>query len=198
MLAIHRTATGVGGYGCEEGGVRNAEPHFFPFHVAAGMQGARILIYPGEQRIPPCLSPVRRRHSYEKEKCHRSPHRPAMTLGPRHTAERIREARGNRENQHQLEEVRKGSRIFERVGAIGTKKSAAIRAKFFDDFLRCHGALGNNLLRHSLRNDLAICSDHLHSLGFDQLHRGVRFQVLNDTLRHEHQRAYDANWQQNP
>jgi len=57
VLAVHRAAAGVGRYGSEESGVRNAEPHFLPFHVAAGMQCARILIHAGEQWIPPGFSP---------------------------------------------------------------------------------------------------------------------------------------------
>jgi len=90
-----------------------------------------------------------------------------MPLRAGHTTECVGETRRNRENQHQLEEVRKGSGILERMGAIGTKKSTAIGAKFLDDFLRSHGALCNDLLRHSLRGDLAVCSGHLHGLGFD-------------------------------
>ncbi len=45
---------------------------------------------------------------------------------------------------------------------------------------------------------LSICSSYLHRLGLDQLHGGVGFQVLHDTLRHKYQRADYANRQQNP
>src|SRR5207302_10653571 len=105
VVTVHGAAAGVSSYGREEGGVRNAEPYFLSFHVAAGMQGARALIHANEERIPPRLSPVRGRHSNEKEKRHRRPYCPAMPLRPRHTAEGVGEAGGNRENQHQLEEV---------------------------------------------------------------------------------------------
>src|SRR5260370_4676549 len=98
VLAVHRDATGIGGYGREEGGVRNAEPHFLPFHIATGMQGARILIHAGEQWITARFSPVRSRHSDEKKKRHCRPYRPAMPLGTGHTAQGECETGRNPEN----------------------------------------------------------------------------------------------------
>src|SRR6202030_157299 len=84
------------------------------------------------------------------------------------------------------------------MSAIGAKKSAAIGAKFFDDFLRSHGALCDDLLGYSLRRGLPICSSYLHGVGLNQLNSGIRLQVLDDALRHEHQGAHYANRQQNP
>ena len=90
------------------------------------------------------------------------------------------------------------SGILERVGAVGAEESAAVGAEFLDDFLRGDRALRDHLLRHDLRGGLAVRARHLHCLRLDKCSSGVGLQILDHALRDEHERAHQADRQQNP
>src|SRR5712664_3497264 len=82
------------------------------------------------------------------------------------------------------------------MSAIRPKKSTAIDAKFFDDFLRREWPLRNNMLSHILIGSLTFRACDMGRVRLNQLYSGVVLQVLHDPLRHKHERAHDANRQQ--
>jgi len=203
--AVDCAATRIRRNRCPECCVGDSEADFFPFHVAAGLKRSHVLIYPGsQQRVPPSLSPVGDAHPDKEQNRHRSPHRPAMTRRAGHSSQRVGQAGGNRKNTEQLNQVRQWGRILERVRAVRVKEAATIRAPFLDDLLRSHRPLCDGLLCHGVHHGLAIGADNgfpagihfRHVLRFDQLHRVVGLQVLNDSLRDQCQRSHDAKWQQ--
>ena len=49
--AIHRAATGIRGGRCEERCRRDPKANFLPFHIAAGLRGAGVLVDAMQQRI---------------------------------------------------------------------------------------------------------------------------------------------------
>ena len=73
-------------------------------------------------------------------------------------------------------------RILEGVRAVRVEEAAAVGAELLDGFLR-----GDRALRDRLR---AGPSSRRHDV--------VRLEVLDDSLRDEHQRDDDADGQQNP
>src|SRR5712692_10903790 len=82
--------------------------------------------------------------------------------------------------------------------AVSIEESAPIRAEFFDHLLRRYRPLRDYPLCDSLRRGLAVRAGYLHSLRLSEFHSGIRFEVLDDSLRNQHERARQANWQQNP
>ena len=106
----------------------------------------------------------------------------------------------------QFNEIRKRSWIFERVRAVGVEETAAVGAELLDDFLRSDRALRDGLVGHGVHDRLALRVHHrlavwlglldLHR--FDQFRRVIGLEVLNDSLRNQHQSSNDAERQQNP
>src|SRR5579864_5453450 len=86
--------------------------------------------------IAPRLCPIRRCYARKKQESHRCPYRPAVALASGHAPQRVRQRGRNRENQHQLKKIREWSRVFERMRAVGVEKTASVRAKLLDYFLR--------------------------------------------------------------
>ena len=105
-----------------------------------------------------------------------------------------------------LDQVGQRRRILERMRAVGVEEAAAVGAEFLDDLLRGHRALRDGLRGDRVHHRLAAGIDRrlavgvhmLHLLRLDQLRRVVGLQVLHHALRHQHQRADDAERQQHP
>src|SRR5207245_11633457 len=90
-------------------------------------------------------------------------------------------SRRNGEDAGHLEEVRERSWILKGMRAVGVEEAAAVRAELLDDFLRGDRSLRDRLLR-----------------AFNGRNNVVRPKVLDDTLRHEHQRTNETDREKDP
>ena len=206
MYAVDGATTCVGGDGGKQRGIGNAKAHFLAFHVAARLQRGGVLVDSVQQRIAFGLGPVSRRNPAQKQNRHRRPDRPAVTLRPGHSAQRVSKACRDREDRKHLQEVTKWRRILERMGAVGVEESAAVRAQHLDRFLRSNRTLGDGLVGHGIHHRLAIRPNHRFAVGsrlldllrLDQFRGVIRLEVLHDSLRNQEQGIDDAGRQQYP
>ena len=159
----------------------------FALHVAAGLRRAGVLVDAVQQRIAASLRRISDRDARQAQNRHRGPDGPAVALRARHSAERVREARAEREHHHDLHEIGQRRRIFERMRAIGVERAAAVRAENLDGFLRSERSLRDHLVGNRLRRRLAVGAGRLDRLRIQQLRRVVRPQILNHALRDENQ-----------
>ncbi len=192
MHAVHGAATGVGSDRGEQRGVRDAEPHFLALHISARVQRASPLVGAGQKRIASRLRPIRGRHTGEKQTRHGRPDRPTMTLRSCHSAERVRQAGRDGENQHHFKKVRQRRGVFKGMSAVGVKESTAVGAEFLDHFLRGHGTLCDHLLRHGLRRGLAVRPRDLRRVRLNQIDSRIGLQVLHDALGYQDEGTHHA------
>ena len=148
MHIVDGTAGGVGRDGCEEGGIGDAETHLLAFHVAARLKSAWRGIDGklGESRIAAAFGCIDGECSGQEQNAHDGEDRPALALLADHPAEHIGERGADRENQHDLNEIRERVGILIRMRRIGVEEAAAVGAHHFDDFLAGHLPLGDQLL----------------------------------------------------
>ncbi len=111
---------------------------------------------PCNKRIAASLHRVRDGDAGETQNRHCRPDGPAVLLGARHAAERVGEARAEREHHHDLHEIGERSGILERVGAVCVEEATAVRAEDLDRFLRGDRSLRDHLIGYSLRGGLAV------------------------------------------
>ena len=87
---------------------------------------------------------------------------------------------------------------------MALKKPPPLVPNILDGFLGSDRSLRDHLVGDCVHHRLAVGTDTvcrrdpLHLLRFDQLHRVVRSEVLHHALRHQQQRADDAERQQHP
>src|SRR5208337_2186219 len=93
------------------------------------------------------LKSVTEEHPCQGHYHERRENRPALALIPYHSPERIRQSRGNYQEQKHLEQVGQRRGIFERMCRVDVEETAAIGAEQLDGFLGCHRPLRNRLLR---------------------------------------------------
>ena len=92
-----------------------------------------------------------------------------------HAAEGVSEAGGDEEDHQHLNEVGERRWIFERMRGVGVEEAAAVSSDHLDGFLRSDWTLRNGLHR-----------------AFESLDDGVRFEILDHTLRAKKERAEDG------
>jgi hypothetical protein len=98
---IDRPARGVGRHGGEQGGIKNAEPHLFAFHVPAARGDTELLMdwIARRFRVPAQKS------AGQEQNHHRCPDRPSMSGALDHPAEVIGQPAADGENREHLEKI---------------------------------------------------------------------------------------------
>src|SRR4051794_11713838 len=105
MPAVDSAATGIGGHGCPQCGVRNAEADFFALHVSAGLQCADVLVNSGDERIATPPRPINCSDSDQEQDCHCRPDGPTMALRTGHSAECVSQSRAETEDRNKFNEI---------------------------------------------------------------------------------------------
>ena len=83
----------------------------------------------------------------QEQERHRREDGPAVPDRAGHPAERVRQARADREDQDDLEEVRPGRRVLVGMRGVGVEEAAAVGPELLDGLLRGDRALGDLLRR---------------------------------------------------
>ena len=175
MHRIDRAARCGRGHGREQRRGSRAEPHFLALHIAHGGIDAQRMM----DRVASAFGDVGGADAGGEDDHHRGEDRPALPGIPDRLAERVRQARAEREDRQHLDHIRDVARVFERVRGVGVKETAAVGAKHLDRHLRSD---------RTQRNDL---------LGALDSRRGDRSgQRLGNAERNQHQRVNDADRQQ--
>ena len=117
----------------------------------------------------------------DEERRHGREDRVALLVAADHPAEGARQRERDREHEHDLEEVRPGRRVLERMRGVRVEESAAVRAELLDRLLRGDRAAGQVLRVAGERRDL-----------------GEAVEVLHDAADDQHDRADDRERQQQP
>src|SRR5580704_19645921 len=113
-----------------------------------------------------------------------------MSLRSGHPAERVSQARGDKENGKHLQIIAERSGVLERMRAVRIKETATIRAQHLDCFLRRDRTLRDGLISYCVHHRLTVLADHwlsirsglLDLLRLNQLHRVIRLEVLHDSF----------------
>src|SRR5208282_6359618 len=92
------------------------------------------------------------------------------------------------------------------MGAVGIEETASVGAQHFDGFLRSNWALRDGLISYGVHDRLAIRANGWLSvrpymrdlLRLNQLHRVVRPQILDNSLRNQHQGVDNTHGNQDP
>ncbi len=142
---IDCAATGIGGDGGEERGLRDAEAHLLAFHIAAGVDQRGLLVDAMQQWVRLRFCPVTDGVSGDKQNGHCGKHRPTVSGRAGHLAQGDGQGGRNQKDQFDLDKVAEGRGIFEWVCAVGVEKATAVGAQFLDHFLGSHRTLGDHL-----------------------------------------------------
>jgi hypothetical protein len=135
-------------------------PSRFPPDDPGGVLGRRAVL----------LGDVDDGDAGHEQQRHRAVQRPALPPAADHAPVRVGQRRRDAEDQEQLQQVREGRRVLERVAGVDVEEAAAVRAELLDGLLR-----GDWTARQVV--DRAA-------------------QGLQHALRHEHDRADDRDRQQ--
>jgi len=114
--------------------------------------------------------------------------RPALPAVADHFAERDAQRGGDQQDRQNLQEVREGRGILQRMGGVHAEEPAAVGAELLDRDLRRRGTDGDRLRRHGT------------SVGVDRRFEQRRFargvERLHHTLRHEGSRENERERKQ--
>ena len=170
---VDRAARGDGRDRRPQRRVGDAEARLLALEVAAGDAG-RVL---GDRAVG--LGGVDDRDADREQREHRRVERPALAAAAHHAPERGRQPRRDDHDQQHLDEVREPAGVLERHRRVDVEEAAAVRAELLDDLLRGDGT----------EREGRLAAGHGR-------HVDVGRERLDDALGDEHERADDADRQQ--
>ena len=149
---VDRAVRGGGRRGRPERGVGDAEAHLLALHVAAGLEGARLVIDADAAAggFAALLGELAHTAAGARTKTMviaASSAQPCR-VSPTMRAERVAERGGDQQDrQEHLEEVRERRRVLERMRRVHVEEAAAVRAELLDRDLRGRRPDGQGLHR---------------------------------------------------